>query len=66
MKSQWEKPAFREVSVNGECTAYSGTNGEGARVNQDASLVERDLAVLAPAGRLPVSNAVVPGGAPND
>ena len=24
MKEQWERPAFRDVRVNGECTSYSG------------------------------------------
>jgi len=31
MKPPWERPEFREVSVNGECTAYSGAGGEGPR-----------------------------------
>jgi hypothetical protein len=24
MRECWEKPVFQEISVNGECTAYSG------------------------------------------
>jgi hypothetical protein len=28
MKPPWERPEFREVSVNGECTAYSGASRE--------------------------------------
>jgi hypothetical protein len=24
MKERWERPAFQEVGINGECTAYSG------------------------------------------
>ena len=27
MKPAWERPEFREVRVNGECTAYSGAGG---------------------------------------
>jgi len=29
MQSTWVKPDFREVAVNGECTAYAGTGLDG-------------------------------------
>jgi hypothetical protein len=37
----WQKPEFQELSVNGECTAYSGTS--------DANQADRLLAVRVPA-----------------
>ncbi len=38
MRVPWEKPKYRVESVNGECTAYSGTEPEESRGFQDAHL----------------------------
>ena len=35
MGKTWKKPAFQEVSVNGECTAYSGANTNDERALRD-------------------------------
>jgi hypothetical protein len=48
MQNLWEKPEFREVSVNGECTAYSGSNREEELVSHCAGSARQCLAVLAP------------------
>jgi hypothetical protein len=54
MQKLWQKPEFQEVSVNGECTAYSGTSD----ANQaDRRLAEQALAVLTLADRFPVNEA---------
>ena len=66
MQNRWEKPQFREVCANGECTAYSGTSGEGELLNQRSPSDEQDLAVIATAGRLPGDEAAVSDGPPND
>jgi hypothetical protein len=41
MGRTWEKPAFQIVHVNGECTAYSGTNGDNELTVREAHSDER-------------------------
>jgi hypothetical protein len=38
MTDQWTAPEFREVSVCGECTAYSGADANTSAPNEPARL----------------------------
>jgi hypothetical protein len=66
MHNVWKRPEFWAVSVNGECTAYSGTSDEGELVSQHATSAERRLAMVAPADRLSIDEVTVSDGLAND
>jgi hypothetical protein len=61
MKPVWETPEFREVRVNGECTAYSGAGGEGDAVRPRGPSAERPLA-FAPAPLRTADETAAAGG----
>jgi hypothetical protein len=61
MRKTWEKPELRELTVNGECTAYSGAHGsdeqplhvdEWSRAGTGASVVEIGGVYAGPGNRL--------------
>ncbi len=57
MLNLWEKPEHREVSVNGECTAYSGSNVVEKITNQRARSTEQSHAFDVRAMQPPVDEA---------
>jgi hypothetical protein len=62
MPNPWEKPEHREVSVNGECTAYSGSNIVEKSANQRARSTEQSFAFDVRAVRPPVDEDPSSGG----
>jgi deferrochelatase/peroxidase EfeB len=62
MRCRWERPTFEAVSVNGECTAYSGSNAQEEPAMNHTAPTERRVDLVPRVDGPPADKAVILGG----